>query len=364
MNRWRRFWNSKWSAFGLGALIAVVLFVVALSPTSYYIVRPGSAIELQPMVTVEGGAKDEKGTLMLTTVRMGPASVLGYVVGKLDPYSELRKASTVKSPHETDEQFNERELLDMKNSQQNAMIVAFRKVGLPVTVNEKGALVVFFVPDMPAKQHLQIGDVITKVGDEPVRNAKQLLDVLHTYKAGDIAKLTLMRDEKIVTATVPLKSFPVVAGEKPRAGIGIAYPDEDGPMTARDVHVPKQVTIQSESIGGPSAGLMFTLEILSQLTPGDLTKGYRIAGTGTMRQDGTVGPIGGAYHKVRAAEKMEADIFFAPDNEIKSGSKARSNYAEAKEEAEKLDMKIKVIPVRTVDDALNYLKALPPKAAS
>ncbi|WCN39048.1 SepM family pheromone-processing serine protease [Aneurinibacillus uraniidurans] len=362
MNGRRRFIKSRWGAFGIGALIVVILFGIALSPTSYYIIRPGSAIELQPIVTVEGGAKHEKGTLMLTTVRMGPANVLGYIVGKLDPYTELRKEETVKSPYETDEQYNERELLDMKNSQQNAMMVAFRKAGLPVTVTEEGALVVFFVPNMPAKQYLQIGDVITKVGNVSVRNSKQLLDVLHQYKAGDTARLTLMRDGKEITASVPLKPLPVAAGEKPRAGIGIAYPDPDGPMTARDVQVPKKVEIQSENIGGPSAGLMFTLEILSQLTPGDLTKGYRIAGTGTIRQDGTVGPIGGAYHKVRAAEKMNADIFFAPNNDVMPGSKMRSNYVEAKEEAEKLGMKVKVVPVRTVDDALNYLKSIPPKA--
>ncbi|WP_286884565.1 SepM family pheromone-processing serine protease [Aneurinibacillus sp. UBA3580] len=358
----RRFLGGRFAPFIAAVLAAVVILAVVLYPTDYYIIRPGSAIELQPMVTVEGGQKDEKGMLMLTTVRMSKANVLGYLYAKTDPYADLVKETTVHSPHETDEQYNLRELQEMKNSQQNAMIAAFRKAGLPVKVNEQGALVVFLVSDMPAKQYLKIGDVITKVDDREIKNAAQLLAVLKGRKAGETVKLTFIRDGQAKTADIRLKAFPKTPGQKEtRAGIGIAYPNPDGPTTKRDIELPKKVTIQSENIGGPSAGMMFTLEIFNQLTPGDLTKGYRIAGTGTINADGRVGPIGGVKHKVRASDKMEADIFFAPDNPTPAGSKQRSNYADAKAEAEKLGTKMKIVPVRTLDDAIKYLESLPPK---
>lgn len=362
MTRRRHFFKSRFAPFIAAALIAVALLAAALSPTGYYIIRPGSAIELQPMVTVQGGHKDEKGVLMLTTVRMGKANVLGYLYAKADPYSELVKESAIHSPHETDEQYNLRELQEMTNSQENAMIVAFRKAGLPVKIKEKGANVVFLVPDMPAKNYLKIGDVITKVDETKITNAQQLLNSLKGKKAGETVVLTYDRDGKTRKAEITLKAFPKVSGEKEaRAGIGIAYPNPEGPVTKREIELPKRVTISSENIGGPSAGMMFTLEILNQLTPGDLTKGYRVAGTGTIGAKGTVGPIGGIEHKVRASDKMKADIFFAPDNSVPAGSKQRSNYEDAKAEAEKLGTKMKIVPVRTVDDAIKYLEGLPPK---
>jgi PDZ domain-containing protein len=364
MNVRRRLFGGRFGPLVTALLVAVAVLVVALIPTDYYIMRPGSAIELGPMVNVEGGQKDEKGVLMLTTVRMGKANVLGYLYAKADPYAELVKETTIHSSSETDEQYNERELMEMKNSQENAMIVAFRKAGLPVKVDEQGALVVFLVPDMPAKEQLEVGDVITKVNNQDIKNSSQLLAALKGKKAGETVKLTFLRDGQTKTADITLKAFPKAPGEKvARAGIGIAYPDPDGPTTKRNVEVPKKVEIQSQNIAGPSAGMMFTLEIYNQLTPGDLTKGYRIAGTGTIRADGTVGPIGGIEHKVRAADKMKADIFFAPDNPVPPGSKQHSNYTDAKAQAEKLGTDMKIVPVHKFDDAIAYLESLPPKGS-
>jgi PDZ domain-containing protein len=363
MKRRSRFLSSGWARFWIGALLGLIVMGVALTPTSYYVIRPGSAIELQPMVTVEGGQKDEKGVLMLTTVRMGKANVLGYLYAKADPYAEIVEESVIHSPHETDEQYNQRELQKMKTSQENAEIVAFRKAGIPIKVKEQGALVVYLIPNMPAEKKLKIGDVITRVDNKEIKNAKELLASLKGRQAGDKVKLRFLRDGQEKTAEIELKTFPKEPGEKQaRAGIGIAYPDSDGPVTKREVEVPKKVSIKSENIGGPSAGMMFTLEIFNQLTPGDLTKGYRVAGTGTIREDGSVGPIGGVEHKVRASDKMKADIFFAPDNPVPPGSKARSNYADAKAEAERLGTDMKIVPVRTVDDAITYLENLPPKS--
>lgn len=97
---------------------------------------------------------------------------------------------------------------------------------------------------------------------------------------------------------------------------------------------------------------MFTLEIYNQLTPGDLTKGHRIAGTGTITKEGVVGAIGGVVHKIVAADRKEAEIFFVP----------KDNYKEAAAKAEQIGTKMKLVPVSTVDDALAYLKTLSVKS--
>lgn len=114
-----------------------------------------------------------------------------------------------------------------------------------------------------------------------------------------------------------------------------------------------------EGIQGPSAGLMLSLEMYTQLTHENLKQGRRIAGTGTILADGTVGEIGGIDKKVVAAAKKKADIFFAPDNVLSDKEKAAgklNNYQEAQKMVHKLSTKMKVVPVKNIQDALAYLR--------
>ena len=105
--------------------------------------------------------------------------------------------------------------------------------------------------------------------------------------------------------------------------------------------------MDTNTIGGPSAGLMFSLEIINQLTEEDITKGYNIAGTGTLNEDGTVGRIGGAAQKLVAADKAGADYFLAPAE----NGRENSNYQEALAAAEDINTDVQVIPINTIDDA-------------
>ena len=104
---------------------------------------------------------------------------------------------------------------------------------------------------------------------------------------------------------------------------------------------------------------MFTLEILNQLLDEDITKGYDIAGTGTMESDGTVGRIGGIDQKVIAADRAGIDIFFAPDDE--ADSELPSNFDQALETAEEIDTEMDIVPVTDIDAALDYLSELSPR---
>src|SRR5690606_38753080 len=124
---------------------------------------------------------------------------------------------------------------------------------------------------------------------------------------GDVVQLAIERNNKRKKIILPIEKFPskyAASKDDLRYGIGIV-----GPVTKTVVHTEKQVTFDTDNIGGPSAGLMFTLEIYSQLTEKDVTKGYKIAGTGEIFEDGKIGAIGGIAQKVVAAHKAGADIF-------------------------------------------------------
>ncbi len=138
------------------------------------------------------------------------------------------------------------------------------------------------------------------------------------------------------------------------AGLGITLTDHSKIVTK----VP--VKIDAGEIGGPSAGLMFTLQIYNQLTKQNLTGGRKISGTGTMDPDGTVGPIGGIDKKVLIASQEGAKVFFAPDDPVtkailKVEPHYQNNYAIAKAAAKKIGTKMKIVPVKNLDDALDYL---------
>ncbi|WP_432774271.1 SepM family pheromone-processing serine protease [Brevibacillus gelatini] len=338
---------------GFSWIFGLVFAVVGLSffiPTNYYVTRPGSAIELAPMIDVEGGKKDESGSFMLTTVRMGEANLAWYIYASLAADAELMPKQLVVSEGEDNEDFVRREQAVMDNSQKIAEAVAFRLAGYEVKVEKEGVWVMGTLDGLPAKKVLKIGDVITAVDGVRTAEAKDLLQVLSGKKAGDQVEITYTRDGQEAKTVITLVPLP----ESKSVGIGVR------PDNKQQIVIPKKVTIASQGIGGPSAGLMMTLEILDQLdTTKDLTKGYKIAGTGTISLDGTVGRIGGISHKVIAADKAGAEIFFAPQDT----PDATSNYQEALAAAKRIGTSMQIVPVKNVADAIAYLDGRKPKTS-
>ncbi|WP_134700334.1 SepM family pheromone-processing serine protease [Ammoniphilus sp. YIM 78166] len=339
--------------WGIAAAIFAVLIAINIQ-VPYYITTPGGAISLHDMVVVEDAYEDEAGAFRLTTVRTGQTNVAGYLYALIDPYADLVESSMVHSPHESNQQYIRRQLEVMKASQDTAKIVAFQRAGYDVKLQNSGAVVMQFIPDYPAEKVLEIGDTIVGVNGQPIDTAIALINSLKGKKPGDQVKLSYIRDGVKKEAVIDLKQLPGTdeKGEK-KPGIGIA-----SPITKRQFELPKEVTIKSQDIGGPSAGLMFTLEMINQLVPEDLTKGYDVAGTGTINDDGTIGRIGGVHHKVVAAHKQNVDIFFAPVVKDETGI---SNYDQAVKRAQEIKTGMKIVPVNTIDEALDYLESLPPK---
>jgi PDZ domain-containing protein len=335
--------------FFIGSTIVVALVLIGAMFYSlpFYITKPGMAKALKPIITVKSGKKD-KGNFMLTTVRMGQANIYSYAEAKMSKFEEIYPESEILNPTETEEEYNVRQLYLMKDAKLNATDVAYRKAGLPVKYKYNGIYVLSVLPNMPANGKLKAGDRIFKVDGHTFSSSNEFMDYVRTKKAGEELTFTYLRNKQTNTVKIQVKLF---KQEPKRVGIGISLVDD------KEVIVNPPVKIVTDEIGGPSAGLMFSLEIYNQLTKDDLTRGHQIAGTGTIDADGTVGPIGGIEQKIVAADKAGAEIFLAPNEH---GAK-KSNYRDALKAAHEIGTKMKIVPVDTFDEAVAYLKKLPQK---
>ncbi|WP_068619446.1 SepM family pheromone-processing serine protease [Paenibacillus tuaregi] len=326
-------------------LLVVMVYVVVFMPTPYMVNQPGSAEEIKPMIRVAGGDPEEKGTFMMTTVSVTYANVAALIASQFNSQAQIVR----KTPEQGGKEYETQQIYYMSDSQSSAMAAAYHKAKVPFNIVSEYVFVVSLSKSNPPKGDFAPGDIIRKVEGQALTRFEQLSGILKTKKAGDRVSVELERDGKTLSQQaelIPLKD-PATGGN--RAGFGLNIGEL---RKVKSVDPKQQVEFAHTQVGGPSAGLMFTLEIYNQLTPGDLSKGYRIAGTGTMSTDGTVGPIGGVQFKIVAADREKAEIFFVPED----------NYKDAKKKAEEIGTSMKLVPVKTVDDALNYLSKLKAKA--
>jgi len=326
--------------------LILLIYVFVFMGTPYIVYQPGSASEVAPMIKVENGDVDEKGTFMMTTVSASYANVALLVASVFNSNAEI-VAKETRLGEKSEEEYAAVQVFNMDSSQSYAVQAAYHAAGIPYT-NEPDYLFVYSVPVEGNREQFQPGDKIISVAGQNMGNSEALTSLLSSKKIGDKVSVVLLRDGKKQTEEVQLIEVKDSKDTTGRPGLGVIIaaiqkvePKESG----------KKVDFVATDVGGPSAGLMFTMEIYSQLTPGDLTKGYRVAGTGTIDPDGKVGPIGGVKHKIVAANREKAEIFFVPAD----------NYEEAKIRANKIGTKMKLVPVNTLNDALTYMKSLPVK---
>ncbi|SFP04064.1 SepM family pheromone-processing serine protease [Salibacterium halotolerans] len=328
-------------------IIIVLLAVLALNQISlpYYYSQPGEASSLQDMVTVQNGYK-EQGEFYLTTIRQQRANIPLYLWSQLSQYRDLTPTDQFLREGETDQEYFHRQNRLMNSSQEAAKIAAYKEADRQYEVEYNGVKVSQVIEGMDAENHLQSDDLITALNGEKVRTLKKMNGRLEDLEAGTQVTLTVKRGDETLEKTVEISEFPEDLSSSSRSGLGLLYP-----YTDRDVQFDPDVEINAGSIGGPSAGLMFSLEIYNQLTESDLTRGKDVAGTGTIDDEGNVGPIGGISEKIVAAENSGVDIFFAPD----TSAAEPSNYEQAEKTASDINADMKVVPVQHMEDAITYL---------
>lgn len=344
-------------------LAAILCYLLVFMPLPYYIFQPGTAENIGPMVHLKGGATPEKGVFMLTTVGVTHANTLQYAYARLRSY-EIHKITDVRKKGESEKEYNQRQEYVMLTSQSSAIQAAYNKAGVPYRIQNEGVTVLQTMEGMPAYGVLAAGDILQEIDGRPIQQAGDLLQYLKDKKAGDTVNISYKRGTDVKSADLRLTILPKEEGQQAdRAGIGVVPADM---QSVRADQEDKQVTVQAGEIGGPSAGFMFAMEIYNQLTAEDWTKGYRIAGTGTIDAQGNIGVIGGIQHKVVAADREKADIFFAPKDlyppEGQNFAPVK-NTTDALAQAQKIRSKMKIVSVGTIDEALKYLESLPPKGS-
>jgi Lon-like protease len=320
----------------LGAvLLLLLIWQAGTAPVPYVELGPGptentlGSHDGKPIITIDGRAETASaGQLRLTTVNVRDnLTLLDAVRGWFSGDSAVVPRELVYPPDKTEKQVDEENANSFKESQTSAETVALRKLGYPVQVT-----VTEVSKGLPAEAVLKPGDVITTVDGAAVTSSQKLRDLIRAKPAGTSLQVGYTRDGVAAVAAIA-----TVAGEdgSPRLGVVIEHRQP----------APFDVKFDLDRIGGPSAGLMFTLGVIDKVDPVDLTGGIRIAGTGTIDDEGNVGPIGGIPQKLRGAKRDGATVFLAP----------AANCDEAKANAVK---GLPMVRVATIDDALAALQAL------
>jgi PDZ domain-containing protein len=322
--------------FALGLVLLAVTLALVVLPSGQYIFLPDRAHPVGPLVSVPGGHDPAKGGVYFVDVVVRKATLLERLFGGLHHGAQLFPASAVDPPGVSDSGRQRIDLQDMHRSQQIAAAVALRAAGRKVVLRATGALIDAVEAGLPADGKLEPDDIITAVDGTTVRDPRGVFGAMAKHHAGDVVNFTIRRGKQ--TLVVPIKT---VASPTPpkRAVVGVLL------ETAVDVHLPIPVRIDAGGVGGPSAGLAFALDVLAKLKAGVL-HGHRVAATGEIFPDGSVGPIGGIKQKTIGAREAGVDVFLVPAGE---------NARDAQKEADGL----RIVPVKTFPQALHALATLP-----
>lgn len=295
----------------IGSMMRVPYVALMPGPTSNTL---GTNDKGQPVIRIDGRQTyPDQGHLNFTTVtyRGGPGGRIDLFTalrGWLDGDTAIVPEETIFPKNESPKEVDQENTRAMRDSQQNAEAAALRQLGIPISTR---VIVDGVQKGRPADGVLKAGDEITALNGAEVTRVSQITGPMAKARIGDTATITYKRDGKEQKAT--LKTVADPTGE--RAVVGIVLSDQ--------YRFPFKIDISIGDIGGPSAGLMFSLAIYDKLTPGPLTQGKFIAGTGTITPEGEVGPIGGIQQKMIAARKAGATAFLTPKDNCADALAAR-----------------------------------------
>jgi PDZ domain-containing protein len=302
-----------------GAFTAVLVILGAVLPVPYVVLLPGPVCDTlgscygRTVVTVTGTAAASEpapsGHLYLTTVGVEPAScsqqptLFQALRAWFDQTEAVEPQQVICPPGQSAGQVQQQNEQEMSQSQQDATTAALLQLGYRPT--SKHIVVTDVEPGTPAAKALRSGDVIQAVDGRPVGSVAALHKLIAKHPVGSRVTMTIRRDGAVQSVSMTTMR---VAGRTVVGIDGLDLQATFGGAKVPQVHL----GLSPADVGGPSAGLMFTLGIIDKLTPGSLSGGRTVAGTGTIDGFGQVGPIGGIEQKIAAAAAHHATVFLAP----------------------------------------------------
>ncbi|HEU4350141.1 MAG TPA: PDZ domain-containing protein [Actinoplanes sp.] len=319
----------------LGALITALLAIGVMAvPMPYVVLKPGPTVNTlgsdngkEVIQVTKAQTSASKGQLRLTTVGVqNDVELVWAIRGWFSREQAVVPRDVIYPPDQTEKEVEEQNEQEFQVSQTSAETVALRELGYPVRTSVEAV-----TPGGPSAGKLRKNDVIISVDGTAVSSPDRLIELIKSKSPGTPLTIGYTRDGKAGAARIVTETD--ASSGAPRIGVSVE---------TRQPH-PFEVKIDLGEIGGPSAGLMFTLGIIDKLKPADLTGGKIIAGTGTIDDEGNVGPIGGIPQKLVGAKEAGAQLFLVP----------RGNCAEALRNAVP---GLPMADVATVDDALTALQ--------
>jgi PDZ domain-containing protein len=293
-------------ALGIAAALLIACFTI---PLSYVVYRPGVTVNVlgkdggEPIVQIEGAPSyPDKGQLRMVTVSVTSPETKLRLPSILAAWINRRNAvypfDSIYTTDETNDDSRAEGAAQMASSQDVATAVALRETGVEVP---EVTVIAGTVEGQPADGVLEAGDIVVSVDGTPTTSSDQLVKQIQATPSGETLTFVIKRDGKELTKKVtPVE---VDGVQKIGASLSVGY------------DLPIDVTINIDpTIGGPSAGLIFSLSIYDSLTPGELTGRKPIAGTGEIEPDGSVGPIGGIQQKIAGATRDGAKLFLVPSD--------------------------------------------------
>ena len=318
------------------ALLAAVLALIVL-PSSDYIFLPDRAHPVAPLVTVKGGHDPKRGGVYFVDVVVRKATLIERLFGGLHEGADLYPPQAIDPPGVNQHERHVLDLADMHRSQEIAAAVALRAAGRKVVMRPVGARIGFVQQGLPAFGKLEPGDIVVSIDGRPVHTLHDVYVRMTSLRVGDVVAFTVRRAKR--TLVVHMKTIGAGKGAARRPVVGV------GLEPALDIHLPIAVRIDAGNVGGPSAGVAFALEVMEELGL-DPVHGHRVAATGEINPDGSIGPIGGVKQKTIGAREAHVDAFLVP-----AGDNAR--------EARKHAGGLRIIPVETFPQVLHALATLP-----
>ena len=347
--------RNMWWALPLLTIVWLVtgaLITSSLVKINYWEVAPGSAEEVASRFSFDKNALSQvtryktSAPILFVTAYGSKLSALDALVGVLDPDVDVlnreEKFGTITPSEQRRLGFQA-----MASAKQIAEYVALNRLGYDVSI-AYGKLIIerLVCEDAPrplsACLQLNPGDTITAFDGIEIPTLSDLMPIIADYSPGDVIEVTITPHK--ASKSVKKKIELMVSPDDPdRTIIGV------WPADTRTVDLPFEVDIDTDSIGGPSAGLSFTLALLDELTAGELTGGVKVAATGTIDGDESVGAIGALRQKTVAVKASGATVFFVPSAQTPEELSAARRVAGSK---------LRIVPVANLGEALKVLEEL------
>ncbi|MCI1634504.1 MAG: PDZ domain-containing protein [Liquorilactobacillus nagelii] len=317
-------------------LLVILLAAGTFWPLPVYLETVGSAQNVAKYVSVAQQRDRKPGKLMLTYVELARATPFLYLASFFDQNSSRIPSNQITGGGDNQE-FDLVQKYYMETAINQAKISALKLAGKSFKQQFQGIYVLSILKNSEFKNKLQVGDLIQRIDGKSFSSLTGMTNYLASKKANQTVKVNYLRQG---SSKIAHGKIVVLPGTK-RHGIGISLVEKTS-VTSKS-----QIKANMDGIGGPSAGLMLALQMYSQLSQRNLKAGRKIAGTGTITASGQVGQIGGIDKKVIAANKAGATIFLSPAG--------KSNYREAKKTAKRIKTKMKIVPIKNLTQAVNYL---------